>query len=165
MLFWVTYSRSTILLTERDNGGLFYPKALKQLVIGLYLMEVSLIGLFLLVRDAHGEAVCVGQACLMAVATALTAVYHRLLYKAFTPLLAFTPTAANSSLAKGLSPSTSFHHKALKSSAVIRLPCDKRGISSVEALQMRAELPGIAVLEDQATLCPSGKIRVMTNAV
>jgi hypothetical protein len=48
-LFWITYSGSSILLTEQDGGGLFYPKALKHLLIGLCMMQVCLIALFLLV--------------------------------------------------------------------------------------------------------------------
>jgi hypothetical protein len=164
-LFWIIYSRSTMLRTERDNGGLFYPKALKHLVVGLYLMEISLIGLFLLVRDADGKATCVGQACLMTVATVLTAVYHHLLHRAFNPLLEFTPAATRSIFAEDLLKSSSFQHTALKSSPVIRLPCDGRGVSSVEAVAIRQELTDIVVLEDQATMCPSGNIRLRTNTV
>jgi hypothetical protein len=161
-LFWLIYSKSTLLHTERDNGGLFYPRALKHLVVGLYLMEVSLVGLFLLVRDSHGEAMCIGQACVMTAAIALTAVYHRLLHREFHSLLGFAPTAAMSILAKERSSSPSFHHKALKLPPVVRLPCDERGISSVEAFQIREELPGVVVLEDQATMCSSGRIRLRT---
>ena len=86
-LFWIIYSNSSVLLTKRDHGGLFYPKALKHLLIGLYLMQVCLIALFLLVRDSQGNATCMGQACVMALATGLTTVYHRLLCRAFNPLL------------------------------------------------------------------------------
>ena len=61
-LFWIIYSNSSILTTERDHGGLFYPKAIKHLLMGLYLMQVCLIALFLLVRDSQGNAKCIGQA-------------------------------------------------------------------------------------------------------
>jgi hypothetical protein len=159
----VIYSRSTLLHTERDSGGLFYPRALKHLVVGLYLMELSLIGLFLLVRDSHGEAMCIGQACVMTAAIALTAVYHRLLHREFHSLLGFAPTAARPILAIDRSSSPSFHHKALKLAPVVRLPYDERGISSAEAFQIREELPGVTVLEDQATMCSSGRIRLTTN--
>jgi len=59
-LFWVIYSSLSILLTERDYKGLFYPRALKHLLIGLYLMQVCLVALFLLVRDSQGNARCIG---------------------------------------------------------------------------------------------------------
>jgi hypothetical protein len=127
-------------------------------------MEISLVGLFLLVRDSRGEAMCIGQACLMAAATALTAVYHHLLQREFKSLLDFSPTAAMSILATDRSSPSTFFHKALKSPPVIRLPCDECGISSVEAFQIREELPGVAVLEDQATMCPSGRIRLRTTS-
>lgn len=97
-LFWVIYSHSRVLLTEHDHGGLFYPKALKHLLAGLYLMQVCLAALFFLVRDSQGNARCIGQACVMVLATGLTAVYHRLLCRAFNPLLSFSPTALRDAL-------------------------------------------------------------------
>jgi hypothetical protein len=121
-------------------------------------MEISLLCLFLLVRDSQGKAMCFGQACIMLVATTLTVVYHRILHRAFSPILGFTPTAASSIHSKDRTTSPSFHHKALKLSPTIRLPRDEHGISSAEALKMRSQLPGIAVLDNEATICSTGKI-------
>ena len=129
-LFWIIYSGSSILLTERDSGGLFYPKALKHLLVGLYMMQVCLIALFLLVRDSQGRARCIGQACIMVLATGLTVVYHRLLCRAFNPLLSFSPTALKATLAKDALLSPPFLHKALASSPAIRIPSDGHSISS-----------------------------------
>ncbi|KAI4940890.1 hypothetical protein J4E91_011147 [Alternaria rosae] len=100
-LFWVIYSHSSILLTEQDHGGLFYPKALKHLLAGLYLMQVCLAALFLLVRDSQGNAMCVGQACVMMLATGLTVIYHRLLCRAFNPLLSFPPHCTKEHASQG----------------------------------------------------------------
>jgi hypothetical protein len=126
-------------------------------------MESSLLGLFLLVRDPHGKATCVGQACLMALATALTAVYHRILCRAFNPLLYFTPVAVKPMLAKDHVPFSVFHHEALKSTPVIRLPRDDRGVSSIEVVRMRKELPWIAVSDEGATIDATGHIRLETT--
>jgi hypothetical protein len=101
----------------------------------------------------------------MLVATALTAVYYRLLYRAFNRLLYFTPTSAGSELVKSPSSCSFFHYKALRLSVVISLLSDEQGISSTEACQIRQELLGIAVLENRATICLSGKIRLTTNAI
>tara|TARA_R110002003_G_scaffold572_2_gene20520 strand:- start:10668 stop:11132 length:465 start_codon:yes stop_codon:yes gene_type:complete len=148
-----------MLLTEQDNGGLFYPKAIKHLITGLYFMEISLLALFLLIRDAQGEAVCIAQACLMAFATVLTAVYHHLLRRAFDPLLLFSPVAGQHRLPRESSAS-SFHHKALRSSFIIRLPIDARGTGAAEASQIREELRGLDVVEDEATITPTGNLRL-----
>jgi hypothetical protein len=157
-LFWVIYSGSNILLTERDGGGLFYPKALKHLLIGLYMMQVCLIALFLLVRDSQDKARCIGQACIMVLATGLTVVYHRLLCRAFNPLLNFSPTALKDTLAKDSVISPPFLHKALASSPAISIPRDDHGISSTRALQLEEELKGVDMSDADATIAGSGKI-------
>ena len=79
-----------------DTGGLLYPTAINQLFTGLYFMEVCLIGLFLLVRDAdeQGNAVgvpCKGQAIIMAIVFLCTVLYQWLLNRAFSPLFRYLP--------------------------------------------------------------------------
>ena len=54
-------------------------------------MELYLVGLFLLVRDDHHRSACVGQAVIMIIATAITAVFQLLLNEAFGPCLRFLP--------------------------------------------------------------------------
>ena len=54
-------------------------------------MELYLVGLFLLVRDHHQRSACVGQAAIMIIATAITAVFQFLLNEAFGPCLRFLP--------------------------------------------------------------------------
>jgi hypothetical protein len=164
-LFWVIYSHSRVLLTEHDHGGLFYPKALKHLLAGLYLMQVCLAALFFLVRDSHGSARCIGQACVMVLATGLTAVYHRLLCRAFNPLLSFSPTALKDALAQDTpaedaTPSPLFLHEALTSTPVVRIPSDDLGLGSARALQLREELKGVTVSDTDAVVTASGKIEL-----
>jgi hypothetical protein len=170
-LFWVIYSHSRVLLTEHDHGGLFYPKALKHLLAGLYLMQVCLAALFFLVRDSQGSARCIGQACVMVLATGLTAVYHRLLCRAFNPLLSFSPTALKDALAqdtpaedatpaKDATPSPLFLHEALTSTPVVRIPSDDLGLGSARALQLREELKGVTVSDTDAVVTASGKIEL-----
>ncbi|CAN9376298.1 unnamed protein product [Alternaria alternata] len=170
-LFWVIYSHSRVLLTKHDHGGLFYPKALKHLLAGLYLMQVCLAALFFLVRDSQGRARCIGQACVMVLATGLTAVYHRLLFRAFNPLLSFSPTALKDALtqdtpaedatpAKDATPSPPFLHEALTSTPVVRIPSDDHGLGSARALQLREELKGVTVSDTDAVVTASGKIEL-----
>lgn len=159
-LFWIIYSSSGILLTERDHGGLFYPRALKHLLIGLYLMQVCLVALFLLVRDSQGNARCIGQACIMMLTTGLTIVYHRLLCRGFNPLLSFSPTALKDALAKDATPTPIFLHKALRSSPTISIPKDSHGIGSTRALQLREELKDVTVSDSDATITKLGKIQL-----
>jgi hypothetical protein len=174
-LFWVIYSHSRILLTEHDHGGLFYPKALKHLLAGLYLMQVCLAALFFLIRDSQGSARCIGQACVMVLATGLTAVYHRLLCRAFNPLLSFSPTALKDALARDTlakdtpakdtpaedaTPSPLFLHEALTSTPMVRIPSDDHGLGSARALQLKEELKGATVSDTDAVVTASGKIEL-----
>jgi len=56
--------------------GLFYPTAIRQLLTGIYFMELCLAGLFFLVRDSDGKATCTAQATIMIATTGFTALFH-----------------------------------------------------------------------------------------
>jgi len=92
-LFWFVYRYNTLYVTKFrfDTGGLLFPRAINQLFVGLYFMEVCLIGLFFLVRDENGDVACEGQAICMIVVLVLTAGYQILLNEAFGPLLRYLP--------------------------------------------------------------------------
>lgn len=97
-LFWLVYRYNTLYVTKFrfDTGGLLYPKAINQLFTGLYVMELCLIGLFFLVRDADGSGravgtPCKGQAIVMIIVFLLTILYQYLLNKAFSPLFRYLP--------------------------------------------------------------------------
>jgi len=97
-LFWLVYRYNTLYVTKFrfDTGGLLYPTAINQLFTGLYIMEIGLIGLFLLVRDANDQGIaygvpCKGQAIIMAVVLVFTVLYQWLLNRAFSPLFRYLP--------------------------------------------------------------------------
>ena len=75
---WVLYRRNPPRLSDAAlNGhGQFYPVAIHQLFMGLYFMELSLAGLFFLVRDSDGNAACIGQAVIMILTAVSTALFH-----------------------------------------------------------------------------------------
>lgn len=81
------YNVLTVSRSDTDTGGLIYPKAIKQLFTGLYVMELYLVGLFLLIRDAQNKPACVGQAIIMTAVFFLTIVYQLLITQAYSPLL------------------------------------------------------------------------------
>lgn len=97
-LFWIVYRYNTLYVTKFrfDTGGLLFPTAINQLFVGLYVMELCLVGLFFLVSgvDENGNAVgspCKGQAIVMIVVWALTFLYQILLNRAFAPLFRYLP--------------------------------------------------------------------------
>ena len=102
------YNIINLAASHMDTGGLVYPKAINQLFVGLYVMELYLIGLFFLVRDENGRVACTGQGLIMIIATFLTAAYQVLLGQAFKPLSRHLPVVLDSTEpskreAKGLS--------------------------------------------------------------
>jgi hypothetical protein len=92
-LFWFVYRFNTLYVTRftRDTGGLLYPNAINCTFVGLYVLEIALIGMFFLVRDADDKVACTGQAIGMIVILFLTAGYQWLLNEAFSPLFRYLP--------------------------------------------------------------------------
>ena len=102
-LFWLVYRYNTLYVTKFrfDTGGLLYPKAINQLFVGLYFMELVLIGLFFLVRDTKTEdghqtpdgdsTPCKAQAIIMIIVLIFTGIYQYLLSAAFGPLVRYLP--------------------------------------------------------------------------
>lgn len=74
-----------------DTGGLIYSKAINQLFVGLYAMELYLTVLFFLVRDSSNRFACVGQAVIMILMTTFTAAYQILLNRAYKPFFSNLP--------------------------------------------------------------------------
>lgn len=78
-------------MSQLKSEGLLYPTALNQLFTGVYIMELCIIGLFLLARNDNKEYACLGQVVIMTVATVLTIGFHISLNRAFAPLLKYLP--------------------------------------------------------------------------
>ncbi|KAK8091131.1 hypothetical protein PG994_000636 [Apiospora phragmitis] len=92
-LLWIANRYSMIYVNRLalDTGGILYPRAINQTFTGLYVMEICLIGLFFLVRDAEGNVACLPQAIIMIVCTFLTALYQLLLNSSFGPMYRYLP--------------------------------------------------------------------------
>ncbi|KPI38724.1 uncharacterized protein AB675_5833 [Cyphellophora attinorum] len=92
-LFWFVYRYNTLYVTRftMDTGGLLYPNAINTTFVGVYMMEIALIGMFFLVRDENDNVACEGQAIAMIVVTILTGIYQYLLNQAFSPLFRYLP--------------------------------------------------------------------------
>ncbi|KAL1875686.1 hypothetical protein Plec18167_005623 [Paecilomyces lecythidis] len=92
-LFWFVYRYNTLYVTKFrfDTGGLLFPKAINQLFTGIYVMELCLIGMFFLVRDANGDVACDGQAICMIVVLILTIGFQYFFNEAFSPLIRYLP--------------------------------------------------------------------------
>ncbi|KAF1811766.1 DUF221-domain-containing protein [Eremomyces bilateralis CBS 781.70] len=92
-LFWIVYRYQTLYVFrfELDTGGLLFPRAVNQLFTGVYVMELCLVGLFLLAQTPDNNPACLPQAIIMVVFLALTILYQYLLNDAFGPLFRYIP--------------------------------------------------------------------------
>lgn len=92
-LFWVAY-RHNYYYVQRvkvDTHGLLFNNAISQLFAGIYVLEISLIGLFFLVRDSRDRVVCSSQGIIMIVVLILTASFHFVMEQHLHPLYEFLP--------------------------------------------------------------------------
>lgn len=93
MLFWIAYRHNYYYVQRNkvDTHGLLFENALSQLFAGVYILEITLIGLFFLVRNSNDNVACTAQAIIMIVALALTAAYHYVLEQTMRPLSQLLP--------------------------------------------------------------------------
>ena len=71
LFIWVQQQPS-----NRDTGGVFFPKAITHVFVGIYIQEVCLCALFFLARDADLKVAAVPQAALMIVLIVATVGHH-----------------------------------------------------------------------------------------
>jgi len=74
-----------------DTGGLFFPKAITQIFVGLYVEQICLAGLFFLQQDSAKHPSCIPEAILMLVLMVITAGFHMILNDSYGPLLNSLP--------------------------------------------------------------------------
>ena len=55
-----------------DTGGMFFPKALQHVFVGLYIQQICLAGLFFLAQDSNGSQSAIPEGALMVVLLVLT---------------------------------------------------------------------------------------------
>ncbi|KAI1434674.1 hypothetical protein GGR50DRAFT_661130 [Xylaria sp. CBS 124048] len=81
-LFYLAWRYNIFFVTDTniDTRGLIYPRALKQLFVGIYIAELSMIGIF-------AASVAVGPLVLMIIFLVFTALLHITINTAIDPLL------------------------------------------------------------------------------
>lgn len=85
-LFYLAYRYNILFVTETtiDTRGLIYPRALKQLFVGVYIAEVCMVGMFIVSKAA-------GPAVLMAAFLIFTILFQITMSRALDPLLYSLP--------------------------------------------------------------------------
>ena len=136
---WISYRYypPKLVVSDRSTSSIFFPTAIRQLLTGIYFMEICLAGLFFLVRDRENRASCTAQGVIMILAAVLTAMFHYTLGRDWLRRLWHTgkkPSPAESVAIK-LVPEPD---EALTSACpILWVPQDDRGISADEISHTR----------------------------
>ncbi|KAK2462387.1 hypothetical protein APHAL10511_005693 [Amanita phalloides] len=87
-LFYMLYKYLFIWVYQQgtDTGGLFFPKAIQHVFVGLYVEQVCLAALFFLSRGANKHATSVPEGVLMVVLIGFTAFFHAIINNSYGPL-------------------------------------------------------------------------------
>ncbi|ROW02249.1 hypothetical protein VSDG_02488 [Cytospora chrysosperma] len=87
-MLWCAHRYNMLYVTRfrTDTGGVLYPRALNQTFTGIYVMELCLIGLFLIEAGT-----CYPMAIIMIIALCFTVLYQTMLNKEFDPLTRYLP--------------------------------------------------------------------------
>ncbi|KAF8637889.1 hypothetical protein AX17_002512 [Amanita inopinata Kibby_2008] len=87
-LFYLLYKYLFLWVYQQgtDTGGLFFPKAIQHVFVGLYVQQLCLVALFFLARDNNSRASAVPEGALMIVLIVFTAFYHMIINNSYGPL-------------------------------------------------------------------------------
>lgn len=96
-LFWFVYKYLFIFVMDlpasSETGGLFFPKAISQMFIGLYIGEIFLAALFFLAQDESGSQSGVVHGILMIALILISIFFQKLVTKDFFPLIDHLPVS------------------------------------------------------------------------
>ncbi|KAG8698963.1 hypothetical protein FRC09_006915 [Ceratobasidium sp. 395] len=69
-----------------DTGGLFFPKAMQHVFVGLYIQQVCMAALFFLARNQNNKPSAIPQGALMVVLIAITVGFNLIIRSSYAPL-------------------------------------------------------------------------------
>ncbi|GAA6002377.1 hypothetical protein JCM10207_001089 [Rhodosporidiobolus poonsookiae] len=94
-LFWFVYKYLFLLVIDTphasETGGLFFPKALTHIFVGLYIEQLCMTGLFFLAQDDQGNQSAIPQGAIMVVLIVITVCFHLIMIKGYHPLINYLP--------------------------------------------------------------------------
>ncbi|KAI7964441.1 hypothetical protein MJO29_002539 [Puccinia striiformis f. sp. tritici] len=96
-LFWFVYKYLFIFVMDlpshSETGGLFFPLAIKQMFVGLYISEIFLAALFFLAQDDSKNQSGVVHGALMIVLILITMFFKSMISRDFFPLIDYLPVS------------------------------------------------------------------------
>ncbi|GAA5899410.1 hypothetical protein JCM6882_009110 [Rhodosporidiobolus microsporus] len=103
-LYWFVYKYLFLLVIDTppatETGGLFFPKALTHIFVGLYIEELCMTGLFFLAQDENGKQSAIPQGAIMVVLIVITVGFHILMITGYHPLVQYLPISVAGRMAE-----------------------------------------------------------------
>ncbi|GAA5838909.1 hypothetical protein JCM11251_003734 [Rhodosporidiobolus azoricus] len=94
-LYWFVYKYLFLLVIDTppatETGGLFFPKALTHIFVGLYIEQLCMTGLFFLAQDENKKQSAIPQGAIMVVLIVITVGFHILMLSGYHPLVQYLP--------------------------------------------------------------------------
>lgn len=94
-LFWFVYKYLFIYVMDlpaaNETAGQFFPLAIQQVFVGVYIGQVFLAALFFFVQDAQGNQAAIAEGGLMIALIILTAIFHLILQRNYLPVVDYLP--------------------------------------------------------------------------
>ncbi len=81
-----------------ETGGMFYPKALSHIFVGMYIQQICLTGLFFLYKDSAGKQGAIPEGALMVVLIVITAAFQIVMRQGYSPLFQYLPLSVGGKL-------------------------------------------------------------------
>ncbi|GAA5869649.1 hypothetical protein JCM8547_005096 [Rhodosporidiobolus lusitaniae] len=103
-LFWFVYKYLFLLVIDTpaatETGGLFFPKALTHIFVGLYIEQLCMTGLFFLAQNSDGKQSAIPEGAIMVVLIVITAAFHLIMVKGYHPLVQYLPLSVAGRMAE-----------------------------------------------------------------
>jgi hypothetical protein len=94
-LFYLMYKYLFLWVFEQpissDTGGLFFPKAIKHIFVGLYIQQVCLAGLFFLTQDENKKQSALAEGVVMVILIVFTIFFQMMISDSYGPLIHSLP--------------------------------------------------------------------------
>jgi len=74
-----------------DTGGLFFPKAIQHIFVGLYVQQLCLCALFFLAQNDKGSPSAIPEGALVIVLIIFTAFFQNIIRNSYSPLIKYLP--------------------------------------------------------------------------
>ncbi|KAH8116005.1 DUF221-domain-containing protein [Phellopilus nigrolimitatus] len=95
LLFYLLYKYLFLYQFDQpaagDTGGLFFPKAIQHVFVGMYIQQICLAALFFLARDENSKAGALPEGILMIILIVATAIFHMVINNSYDPILQYLP--------------------------------------------------------------------------